>query len=558
MARLKPWLYGVGFVGLVCGVLLGAYLLWLYQQLPPLTNLSEYEPALITRVYDRHGALITEISEERRVIVPVERLPQHVIRAFLAAEDDNFYHHWGVEPLAILRAAWKNFVAGGVRQGASTITQQVAKTFFLTPERRLVRKIKELFLALRLERNFSKNEILFLYLNQIYFGRGAYGIGAAAEMYFDTHAWDLDVAEAAMLAGLPKAPSRYAPHVAPELARERQLYVLERMEQTGWLTAAEAQTWRAERTDIHRWESPFWQATYAAAAVRNWLLLRFDEETVKRGGLRVYTTFDLEALKAAEEAVRKGLRALDRRQGYRGPVTSLRGARAVTWQTERQVEFWTEMDHERHPTTMHTVPVSPTVRPQPVTRYVPEDWDFPAMVTGFTKDGRDAWVDFGPGMGRVPVEAMRWAREPDPEVAAGVETVAAAADVLKLGDVIRVARVDLDEIEADEDRQAMENRLEAAAAAPARPGTLPLQLEQIPEVEGALVSVIPETGEVIALVGGYDFRRSQFNRALQARRQPGSAFKPIVYAAALEHGYTPASILVDTPIVYEDLEAEKL
>src|SRR5690606_33794661 len=249
-----------------------------WHDLPPLDTLKAYEPALVTKVWDRRGSLLADYALERREIVALETMPEHLRRAFLAAEDDNFYDHFGIEPLGILRAAWANFVAGGVVQGGSTITQQVARTFFLTQKRTIMRKVREILLSLRLETNLSKDEILFLYLNQLYLGRGAYGVEAAAQLYFGKSVGDLTAAESAVLAGLPPAPSSYAPHVSPRKARVRQLYVLRRMLDLGWLSPDAYETARNEPVAIRRWEAPFWNAPYAADAIRQWLIERFGED----------------------------------------------------------------------------------------------------------------------------------------------------------------------------------------------------------------------------------------------------------------------------------------
>lgn len=544
-------------LGLIAGIVLIALI---EASLPPLDTLGNYEPALITRVYDRNGVLITEFAEERRRIVPLEAMPRHLLEAFLAAEDDNFYDHFGVEPLAILRAALANFLAGRTVQGASTITQQVARSFFLTQKRTITRKLREILLALKLERNLSKDEILFLYLNQIYLGRGAYGVAAAAEMYFGKELAQLTLAESAVLAGLPPAPSTYAPHVAPEKARARQMYVLGRLRRLGWIDAEAYAAAVSEPVAIYRWEAPFWRAPYVSEAVRTWLLERFDATTVMRGGLQVYTSIDLERTQAAAAAVRNGLIAHDRRQGYRGPVTHLatEAARAA-WRTQAAAKLLDRLNTElRGGVIAYVGPATadariPDAYGKPATALIGMDMVFPGLVTGFHDARRVAWVDFGLGTAQLPEIGMVWARQPDPDVDTNTEIVRHPRERLRVGDVIELRRLRLND-DAPEWMREREQALRRDLGQDGAP--LLAELWQEPEAQAALVSVLPQSGEIVAMVGGYDYASSQFNRALMAARQPGSAFKPIVYSLALDRGFTPASILIDTPLVYQDVERE--
>lgn len=548
-----------GFVAAGVLVVLGI-LLWFNAQLPPLDTLKAYEPALITKVFDRHGELITEYAAERREIVELTEMPPHLLDAFVAAEDDKFYRHFGIDPIGIMRAVWKALMAGEIRQGASTITQQVARSFFLSQKREISRKIKEILLAFKLELNLSKDEILFLYLNQIYLGRGAYGVGSAAEVYFGVKPAELTVAQASMIAGLPPAPSRYAPHIAPDKARTRQLYVLNRMLETGRLSAEAAEAARNERVGIVEWIAPSWNAPWVDSFVRQWLFERFPEDAVLSGGLRVYTTFDLGATRRAEQALRTGLEDLDKRQGYRGPITAVaqtewsalteRFALAVSEKVERRTQGRV-IDWIGPAATSAAAPL-------PVTAILqPEDL-FAGLVTGFDRKNKLAWVDFGLGVGRLAAEGMAWAREPDPDFYPTTSIlVADPAARLKRGSHILVrkyAPAYIDRLDLNETaRKNVKDRLDTMAA---DGGPLVMLLEQTPLVQGAIVSILPQSGEVIAMVGGYDFSASQFNRAVQAKRQPGSAFKPVVYSAALDAGLTPASILIDSPVVYQDVERE--
>lgn len=564
---LRRLLLGGLALALLGGLTVLLLLTWIWRDLPPLDTLKAYEPALVTKVWDRQGRLVADYALERREIVGLDEMPEHLIKAFLAAEDHDFYDHYGIEPLGIARAAWANFVAGGVVQGGSTITQQVARTFFLTQKRTVIRKVREILLSLRLERSLSKDEILFLYLNQIYLGRGAYGVAAASQLYFGKPVGELTLAESAILAGLPPAPSSYAPHVAPHKARIRQQYVLRRLGELGWASSPEAlDAARSEAVAIHRWQAPFWNAPYAADAVRQWLIERFGEDTVLLGGLHVYTTLDLDHVRAAATAVRGGLEAYDRRQGWRGPVTTVatRQERAA-WITEAaaaldarlselaagSVMAWVGPTADDEDSGARLVDLSRAWAP-PVTAAISEALEFPGMVTGFRR-GEWAWVDFGLGVARLPLEAMRWARQPDPQRMTIEDPVRRPEDRLRVGDVVQIGRwrLDPDAEEVDIRRFAAIDDRPASAA-----GALVVELRQVPQAQAALVSLDPMTGEILAVIGGYEFARSQFNRAFDARRQPGSAFKPIVYALAMEQGMTPATTILDTPIVYEDAERE--
>lgn len=512
--RLLLGLAGLGLLGAVmgAGLLYGMVL----RNLPDLQSVADYRPALTSVVLDRKGRPMGEFFEERRRIVPLEEVPPLVVQAFVAAEDDSFYEHEGIDVRSILRAAWANLRAGGEKvQGASTITQQTVKQLLLSSERTYTRKIREMILARRLERRLSKDEILFLYLNEIYFGSGAYGIGEAAYTYFGKEVKDLGVSEAALLAGLPKAPTSNSPHRHPERAETRRRYVLERMreegfvDEAGWQHAVENPP--ALREPIDR--SAFAEAAYFTETVRQELVEALGNERVLRGGLSVETTADLELQQEATRAVRAGLEAHDRRRGWRGPVRHV-ARQDVSEEAARLAEENDLLDDEG----------------QPVAE-LPEDRTLLGVVTSVSRPKQRARVAFAPGLEAVvPFEAVSWARPVDGDL----REVKHVDQVFEVG---HVARFRLAEGELGE------------AGEPAA------ELVQTPETQGALLSLELGTGDVLAMVGGYDFEASEFNRAVQARRQPGSAFKPIIYAAALANGMTPASILYDRPVVYDDPES---
>ena len=492
-------------LGFFAAALSGAGLyFWAVRDLPGFKNITDYNPPLVTTVYTTEGSVLGYFAKERRFLVPMRAMPEHVPQAFLAAEDSEFYSHEGVDMVGIFRAALRNIQAGAIVQGGSTITQQVIKSLLLTPERSYTRKLKEAILAYRLEKYLSKDEILTIYLNQIYLGEGAYGVEAAARAYFGKHISEVSLAEAAMLAGLPKAPSRYAPTKHLQEARQRQEYVIGRMLSLGWISPEQAAEALETELSINSMPDPSWKTgSYFLEEVRRWLIERYGEKMVYEGGLHVHTTIDMEHQAAAEQALRDGLRASTKRRGWQGPVQHLAPA---------AYEGWVQNS------TLNADGDNAT------------DW-FKVLVTEVVPQG--ATVRAADRQGFITVESMAWCREPDSSKAPEeVQDVTDATTVLSPGDVVWAS------IRGEQDE--------------GKP--LTLNLEQEPRVEGGLVSIDPATGAVKALVGGYSFNRSQFNRATQAKRQPGSAFKPIVYSAALDNGFTVASMMLDAPIVYDDLQ----
>jgi len=485
-------------VFLVAGAGIGLYY-WAQEDLPGFTKLSDYSPALATTVRARDGRILGYFYREKRFLIPLSMMSPITVKAFLASEDAGFYQHEGVDLPGIVRAAMKNFMAGSIVQGGSTITQQVIKSMLLTPERSYERKLKEVILAYRLEKYLNKDEILTIYLNQIFLGAKAYGVEAAAREYFGVSASQLSTAQAALLAGLPKAPSRYSPYGNPERARERQLYVLTRLRDLGWIDRAEFEAAVNEPLDYTAQEDPSWKVgPYYLEEVRRQLVDMYGEDKVYAGGLQVRTAMDMDHQVVADQALRAGLVATAKRHGWQGPIRHL------------EVDEYEEFQSGRSSAGLKA-----------------GDW-LQALVTNVDK--AEATVRFGGDSGTVSVASMSWARVPNPKLAPEeVAKVSDARKVLKPGDVIWVSVEEVPE---------------------GKPWKL--ALEQAPKVEGALVSIDPRSGEVLALCGGYDFFRSQFNRATQALRQPGSAFKPIVYSAALDNGFTAASIVLDAPIVYQD------
>lgn len=500
--RIWPWVVLGVLVFLAAGAgagLYGGYRYFAYD-LPKLDKLDDYRPRTISWFYARDGQPIAQFFEERREVVPLHRMPQSLINAFVAAEDSDFFTHPGVDLWAIFRAAVRNFEAGRIVQGGSTITQQVTKSFLLSPEKSYRRKIREALLAYQIDQRFTKNEILYLYLNQIYLGAGAYGVASAADIYFQRSVEHLSLAECAMLAGLPQAPSRYSPRKHFERAKERQIYVLGRMVEEGYVTAEQAQ--KAMDEDIFISQAPIRmkpRAPYFVEHVRRLVEAQYGEGALLRDGLKVYTTLDLKAQTAAETAVARGLYDLDHREGYRGPLR--RVAAAEMEQTR------TELDEANSAVTLAEG----------------------AVVQGLVirVEDKQAVVSLGRETAVLGFKDNRWARKPDPGKPYYRDKLRRFRDILTPGDVVRV-------------------KLKAAL----KGGGWSAVLDQDLSGQAALVAMDSATGHIISLVGGRDYDESQFNRATQALRQPGSAFKPFIYAAALDRNFSAASVFLDAPVVY--------
>jgi len=500
-------------LGLLGGLALVGGYQYVSQDLPRITSLMDYRPSIISRVYAEDQRVIAEFFKERRVVIPLNEVPPLLVKAFVAAEDSRFFQHQGVDPVGILRAALKNLEAGTIKQGGSTITQQVTRSFLLTPERSYIRKIKEIILSYRIEKAFSKDEILFLYLNQIYLGHGAYGVQAAAENYFGKPVKELSLAECAVLAGLPQAPTRYSPFRHPEQARARQVYVLNRMVEEGYISRAQANEALALKLDIKPRRNIYVEEVpYYTEHVRRYVEAKYGADALYTQGLQIHTAVNIDFQKMAEQEVNKGLQELDKRQGYRGPLKSIPPADTEAFIRDQQAEL------DKNP-----------LEPGRVTQ---------ALVAQVNDQAKTVSVKIGSDSGLIALADMDWARKPDPEVAHYNAKVRQPSAVLKAGDVILV--------------KVKDKRKDARE--PWR-----LSLEQEPLVQGALLCLEAETGLVKALVGGRDFNETQFNRAIQSRRQPGSSFKPIIYAAALDRKfndprkiYTPATVIVDSAVVFED------
>jgi penicillin-binding protein 1A len=497
----------VGCIG--TGTVLG--ILWVAtRDLPSFDSFQDYQPSLVSRVYADNGEIIGQFFIERRLYTPFAQIPKTLTQAVIAVEDTRFLEHPGLDLVGIGRAAWTNLKKGGRFQGASTITQQLARALFLSPERTYTRKIKELILALKMEWVLTKDQILEMYLNQIYFGHGAYGIAAATLTYFDKSVTELSLPEAAFLAGLPKAPNTYSPYRNPDLAKSRKELVLHRMVEAGFITEEEAQTAIGMILNYRRQAiEPI--ASYFVEDIRQHLVERYGESLVYKGGLQIYTTLNIAMQKLAEDSLQQGLRQVDKRQGWRGPLGHV----------EVTKDF---MPPEEYPELQnpHAAQIHGLHR---------------ALVTKVTRQSADILIG-NTYKGSISLKDMQWAERRLKDLN-DVETAIVQKDftprhILQVGDIVEVL--------------PKKGNLESGA----------FVLEQTPLVEGSLLALDPRTGAVQAMSGGYDFNRSQFNRAVAARRQPGSAFKPLIYTTALQQGFTPATLILDAPVVYQDEELDRV
>jgi penicillin-binding protein 1A len=467
-------------------ILLSIAVVLTYPTLPGLDVLTDYHPKIPLRVYSQEGILLGEFGEERRALIKIAQAPLLMRNAILAAEDDSFYQHNGVDYTGVLRAALANFTSGGAKQGASTITMQVAKNFFLSSERSMTRKFNEMLLTFKIERALSKDEILQLYINQIYLGQRAYGFAAAAQTYFGQPLDKLSSAEFAMLAGLPKGPSIYNPVVNPERAKLRQMYVLRRMHELGFIDATELQRAQTQPLDIKHGAVFEVKADYVNEMVRAELFSKFGDATYTQG-LKVYTTLRADEQTAAYEAVRKGVTDYDHRHGYRGPEGFVNLSNASESLLDETLQGYTDSGDL-----------------------------IPAIVTAISSKALTIYTKKGLTLALTSPN-LRFAES-------ALNNKAPLAQRIKVGSVIRVQQN----------------------------GNGEWRVTQLPQVEAAFVAGDPANGAIHALIGGFEFNRSQFNHVSQAWRQPGSSLKPFIYSAALEKGLTPATIINDAPLVFTE------
>lgn len=483
----------LALAGLVAGLFLMATALAVaYPNLPDIHGLADYRPKLPLRVYSADDQLLGEFGEERRQFMSIAQIPRVMQDAVLSIEDSRFYQHSGVDYVGVIRAGLAN-VGDARSQGASTITMQVARNFYLPTEKTLTRKIYEILLALKIESQLTKDQILELYMNQIYLGQRAYGFAAAAETYFGKPLHDINVAEAAMLAGLPKAPSAYNPIANPKRARIRQLHIIDRMYENGYITEEQAEAAKAQTLRYRAAAAATTHAEYVSEAVRQLIYAQYGEETYTRG-LNVYTSVRTAEQEVAYRALRQGITDYERRQVYRGPeawVDLPKDAAALDTRIAEALEDHPDNDELRAAVVLEANP---------------------KQVVAALQSGETVTIT---GDGLKPAQS-------------GLAPNAEAKKQVRRGSVVRVVKIGKEKSGADR-----------------------WSITQLPEVEGAFVAIDPQTGAIRAMVGGFDFAKNKFNHVTQAWRQPGSSFKPFIYSAALEKGFTPATVVNDAPIFFD-------
>ncbi len=609
-------------LGLMGSLILFTFVVYISFNLPEVAPLEDYSPPIPSQVLSKDGEVLLEIGIENRELVPIDQIPTKVVNSFLAAEDDNFYEHNGVDYLGVVRAMLANIRAGRVVQGGSTITQQVAKQLLLSKERSITRKIKDFLLAQRIEEKFTKEEILYLYLNQVYLGGGYYGVKAAAHGYFDKELSEITVAQSALLAGLLVAPGKYSPYVNPKYAKIRQQYVLRRLKDTGKITVEQYKEALKEDIQMRIRKRKGIQAGYFTDWIRQKVTELIGEERLFRDGFEIITTLDWKLQKKAEEAVISGVKDLDKRQGFKGPIGHIDIEKDLVKMAEdfrkrmykRESSFFIfntdgtatyeylfadseedrrkalreeqkKQEEENEEILIITegqlepeVPdriteltklaeyreeISSTVDKKYEKYFVPGNWDedkfidfiktdeeYVATVVAVSNSQRMIYVSVGGIRAAIPYEHFRWAHERDVQEKRIYHSyVTNPTTIVKTGDQVLIKIIGKNQKiwrYVHSDFQKMNLADDFLKKFQAQKYFI-ASLEQEPEAQGALLSIDPFSGEIISLVGGTNFAKSQFNRILQSNRQPGSAFKPILFAVGLENGFTPSSIILDSP-----------
>jgi len=574
--RICAFGFGAAFLGCL---IVAAVIVYFSFGLPKISTLADYKPPIPSQILSRDGTVLAEIGKEKRDVAKIEEIPQVIIDAFLSAEDSGFYEHQGVDYLGVARAMLANIKAGRVVQGGSTITQQVAKSFLLTRERSYTRKIKDFLLAKKIEERFSKKEILFLYLNQVYLGGGYYGVKSAFRGYFGKELPEATVAETAMIAGLLVAPGKYSPYVNPKYAKKRQRYVLGRMYANAKITEDAYRAALDEKIKYRLRKAGRFKAGYFTDWVRQRVIDLVGEKAFLRDGFTIKTTLNWELQKVAEEQVANGVNSIDKRQGFKGALDTVKDEDIAEYEkkfrkaiykkaasyftltddfkTTYEVEFnednynLSKEAHQRVTSELRNKRFQPGYfKEDKFLDYLEKDKSYQAIVTKVDDRARIVYVNVGGVAGIIPYKYFRWAHERDiSEERKYWGYVTKPSSILKKNDKILVQikkkSVGLiphvwknfkDYVSKSKDLPVLKKEK-----------YLLCLLDQEADAQGALVSIKPNNGEIIAFVGGADFSKSQFNRAVQSRRQPGSAFKPILFAAGLENGYTPSTVIIDSP-----------
>lgn len=576
-------------IGLIAAGFLGMFVWKVSQDLPAVSKLKDYEPPVPSVLFDREGRILMVLGNENRKLVDYRDIPQIMIDAVLAAEDDRFFDHEGVDLSGIFRAMVNNLKAGRFSQGGSTITQQVAKSLLLSSEKTWTRKIKDFLLAIKIEQSFSKEEILYLYLNQVYLGGGFYGVQSAVKGYFGKELNQVTVAEAALLAGLLSAPGRYSPYVNPEFAKRRQNYVLEQMYSKNRITEESYEESKAQVIHLQNDRRQKLLAPYFSEWIRQLMVIAVGEESFLADGFQIKTTIDLDIQKASEVAVDMGTRAIDKRQGFKGPIGNIPSEKLVDHEVELAQKIYREFsdykmffpdgtlkeqydfknDEEKsfkenlisyyQSAEITSKQWNMPLLPQPyydlkTSTFLKKNTDYPSVVLKVNDRLRLIFCTIGGVIGIIPYEHFKWAhkRKISEETSFAYQYVEKPSTIVKPGDVVLIRIF-------EDQPKPMGSVIASNLLDSKNPKTPDLKkylaenkfmifsLEQVPEVQSSVVALSPATGDLLAMVGGNSFAQSKFNRALQSLRQAGSAAKPIIYAAALEKGMTPSTILMDTP-----------
>ncbi len=521
--RLEKIVLFFGII-LLLGTSIALYMyFYIIVDLPKINTIKSYKPLTITYVFGDNGKIVGEIYTQYRIPIKLDDMAKYIPEAFLAAEDTTFYQHGAVDWEAIFRAAVKDLLAEKIVQGGSTITQQLVKTLFLSPQKTITRKLKEFILAIRLEGYLTKSQILNLYLNQIYLGNGCYGVEAASEQYFHKKAKDLSLAEAAILAGLPKNPSAYDPTNSPKEAKLRQRYVIDKLVENHYITKSDAEQTYNQPVKIYLSNSLDVNIAPHFMDIVKQYLNKYGADNILKGGYKIYTTIDPKMQMIANKAIKLGLEGIAKKQGFPGPLFHINSFEEINKyeQEIRNKELKTQPDYYLLTPDMAKngkIPIQYNIQP---------DKSYHGVVTGFLPHNKGVDVNVGGEKGIITTENMNWAHPFNLELDKWYSPVTSPYKVLKVGDVVRVKLL-------KRDNQILE-----------------FSLEVEPQIQGALIALDVTTGAIKAMVGSYDYAQSQFNHAIQAKRPVGSAFKPIYYSAALEKGYTTASPMLDAPVVFQ-------
>lgn len=584
MKKLLKFIFALFALGFLGGLFVLGIIIYISFDLPQINSLSDYNPPIPSYIYSKDGEVLLELAKEKREIAQFDEIPPRVVNSFLAAEDDNFYNHSGVDYLGIVRAMLINLKAGRIVQGASTITQQVAKSLLLSSERTYSRKIKDLLLAKKIEERFSKKDILFLYLNQVYLGGGYYGVKAAFKGYFGKELSEATIAESALIAGLLVAPGKYSPYVNPQYAKKRQRYVLGRLYKTGKISQSDYEMALKENIRMKNRVPNEFRAGYFTDWIRQRLIEKLGKENLMSNGFEIVTTLDWSLQKKAEEEVLKGVREIDKRQGYKGPIAQLETPeQKIDFLKKQREEIYhsksnfftfyadgtTRKEYEYEEDDFEKIMEQEKARIEEIKpRYrkyfnlgnnkedkvldlIDLGKNYEAIVTAVSDSQRMIYVQLAGGVkAMIPYEHFRWAHPREiSEERHFWSYLVRPSQMFKNGDVILIKLIGKPQsawrhIYATFKQKTKDKKLIKLISSEE---FFLAELDQEPEAQGALLSISPQTGEIVAMVGGSDFSKSQFNRVVQSNRQPGSAFKPIIFAVGLENGYTPASMLLDSP-----------